>query len=134
MNTKLTLNRRLVLGLPVCLFAMGGGCPAGGPFPGTADSVAVVFVNRAGFEVDPTVEGERMATVLPGITTRAILFDCSPDQRYVFSGSVRTNTQTLPSPYWFTFYDGINTNCGETIEITYFMNADNDLDLDGVSY
>jgi hypothetical protein len=131
MRNNFKTNRIVLLTATAAFAALGSTCASPGLLP--ADTVAIVFVNRSGFEVDPTVEGERMETVIPDRTTRPILFDCSPGQRYVFSGSVRTNTQTLPSPYWFTFYDGVNANCGGTIQITYFMN-DGDLDLDGIAY
>ena len=131
MRNNFKPNRVAFLTAMAAFAAMGSTCANPG-LP--TDSVGIVFVNKARFEVDPTVDGERMETVIPDRTTRPVLFDCSPGQHFVFSGSVRTNTQTLPSPYWFTFYDGVNLNCGGTIEITYFTNADGDLDLDGISY
>ena len=131
MNTHMTLRRAGLLSLTALLALLGGACINSGTLP--TDSVAIVFVNNAGFEVDPTVNGERMDTVTPGKTARPILFDCLPGQQLDFSGSVRTNTQTLPSPYDVTFTDGDNFSCGQTVQVTYVMNNGN-LDLDGISY
>ncbi len=120
-----------------CVAAMGASCVSNGdPTGGGAleDSVLIVFSNNSQFEVDPTVDGEGMETIMPGRTSRPIVFDCTRGERFDFSGSVRTLTQTLPSPYDVSFNEGMHFACGDTIRITYYMNADNDLDLDGFSF
>jgi hypothetical protein len=123
----------MVLALPLAVLTLGQGCPDG-TFPGTAGSIAVVFYNDARFPVEPTVDEERMDLVMPGKATRPILFDCRAGEHFAFSGNMRTNTQTLPSPFEVTFDEGVNFDCGDTIEITFFTNADDDLDLDGDSF
>jgi hypothetical protein len=115
----------------------GGGCfttdngqqnvtPAGAG----ADSVTLAFSNLTPFVVDVVVDGEVIGSLDPNGTATTFTDNCAAA---VDSISIQGTANNITSAHSLTFLKGNDFNCGDTIHITYFINANGSLDLEGLT-
>ncbi len=126
--------RAFLVSSGILAVAAGGGCvttdngqQAVTPAGTNADRVTLAFANQTPFVVNAVVDGEVIGSLDPNGTATTFADNCTAT---VDSISIQGNANNITSAQSFTFIKGQDFNCGDTIQVTYFINQNGALDVD----